>query len=172
MFSKKRVLPFKSYFYFLPRLFSFVDSKFFLFHFNAHKSNYINEGVKAKLAFSSSKHNFLTTALSSCLFTIIHLCRSSSIFYSTSFPEFSPTHLYEASERERPWLDLVTNAQSKINPERGVLCISIFCLFFFLSPYYWSKLLFSPFAMITRATLQSWHYSYNSTKSMGKNRAV
>ena len=101
MFSKKRVLPFKSYFYFLPRLFSFVDSKFFLFHFNAHKSNYINERVKAKLAFSSSKHNFLTTPPSSCLFTIIHLCRSSSIFYSTSFPEFSPTHLYEASERER-----------------------------------------------------------------------
>ena len=104
MFSKKRVLPFKSYFYFLPHLFSFADSKFFLFHFNAHKSNYINERVKAKLAFSSSKHNFLTTPPSSCLFTIIHLCRSSSIFYSTSFPGFSPTHLYEASERERETL--------------------------------------------------------------------
>ena len=104
MFSKKWVLPFKSYFYFLPHLFSFADSKFFLFHFNAHKSNYINEGVKAKLAFSSSKHNFLTTPPSSCLFTIIHLCRSSSIFYSTSFPGFSPTHLYEASERERETL--------------------------------------------------------------------
>ena len=59
--------------------------------------NYINEGVRAKLAFSSSKHNFLTTPPFSCLFTIIHLCRSSSIFYSTSFPGFSPTHLYEAS---------------------------------------------------------------------------
>ena len=104
MFSKKWVLPFKSYFYFLPHLFSFADSKFFLFHFNAHKSNYINERVKAKLAFSSSKHNFLTTPPSSCLFTIIHLCRSSSIFYSTSFPGFSPTHLYEASERERETL--------------------------------------------------------------------
>ena len=104
MFSKKRVLPFKSYFYFLPRLFSFADSKFFLFHFNAHKSNYINEGVKAKLAFSSSKHNFLNTSPPSCLSPIIHLCRSSSIFYSTSFPGFSPTHLYEASERERETL--------------------------------------------------------------------
>ena len=71
MFSKKRVLPFKSYFYFLPHLFSFADNKFFLFHFNAHKSNYVNEGVKAKLAFSSSKHNYLTTPSPSCLSPII-----------------------------------------------------------------------------------------------------
>ena len=139
MFSKKRVLPFNSYFYFLPRLFSFADSKFFLFHFNAHKSNYINEGVKAKLAFSSSKNNFLTTPSPSCFSPIIHLFRSSSIFYSTSFSGFSPTHLYEASERERerdPGCVWSRMPQSKINPERGVPCISIFCLFFFLSPYY------------------------------------
>ena len=72
MFSKKRVLPFKSYFYFLPHLFFFADNKFLLFLFNAHKSNYINEGVKAKLAFSSSKNNFLTTPSPSCLSPIIH----------------------------------------------------------------------------------------------------
>ena len=100
MFSKKRVLPFKSYFYFLPHLFSFADSKFFLFHFNEHKSNYINERVKAKLAFSSSKHNFLTTPPSSCLFTIIHLFRSSICYFNLVPRVLSYPPLRSERERE------------------------------------------------------------------------
>ena len=172
MFSKKRVLPFKSYFYFLPHLFFFADNKFLLFLFNAHKSNYINEGVKAKLAFSSSENNFLTTPSPSCLSPIIHSLLLNFLFNLVprvlSYP---PLRSERASERDPGWV-WSRMPQSKINPERGVLYISIFCLFFCLSPYYWSKLPFSPFAMITRATLQSWHYSYNSTKTMGKNKAV
>ena len=59
MFSKKRVLPFKSYFYFLPRLFSFANSKFFLFHFNAHKSNYIYvRGLKTNKLFPARNTTF------------------------------------------------------------------------------------------------------------------
>ena len=43
---------------------------------------------------------------------------------TTSFPGFSPTHHYGV--RERPWLGLVMWLQDKINPEGGVLCLSIF----------------------------------------------
>ena len=92
---------------------------------------------------------------------------SCSISMRTNQGSLLPTSTKRARERDPGWV-WSRMPQSKINPERGVLCISIFCLFFFLSPYYWSKLPFSPFAMITRATLQSWHYSYNSTKTMGK----
>ena len=171
MFSKKRVLHFKSYFCFLPRLFPFADSKFFLFHFNAHKSKYINEGVKDKPDFSSSKHNFLTTPFPSCLFTIIHLFRSSSTCYLNLVPRVLPYPPLRSKREQETLAGSAHESLDKINPEREVLCISIFCLFFFLSPYYWFKLPFSTFAMITRATLQSLHYSYSSAQTMGKKQS-
>ena len=139
MFSKKRVLPFKSYFYFLPHLFSFANSKFFLFHFNAHKSNYINERVKAKLAFSSKKHNFLTTPPPSLYNNSFVSLLLNLLFHPRSQGSLLPTSTERAKERERERETLAGSGHEspgKINPEREVLCISIFCLFFFLSPYY------------------------------------
>ena len=82
MFSKKRVLPVKSYFYFLPRLFSFADSKVFQFHFNAHKSKYINEGVKAKLALTPETQLFNYSSLFLSL-------------YNNSFISLLPNFLFQ-----------------------------------------------------------------------------
>ena len=116
MFSKKRVLPFKSYFYFPPRLFSFADSKFFLFHFNAHKSKYINEGVKVKLAFSSKKHNFLTTPPPSLYNNSFVSLLLNLLFHPRSQGSLLPTSTERAKERERerPWLGLVTSPPAKL----------------------------------------------------------
>ena len=93
--------------------------------------NYINVRGKPNQLFLAL-NNFLTTPPPSCLSPIIHLFHSSSIFLfqPPSQGSLLPTSTERAKERDPSWVWSRT-PQSKINPERGVLCISIFCLFSF-----------------------------------------
>ena len=167
MFSKKQGLTFKSYFYFLPRSFSFSDSKFLLFPFNVHKLKikYINEG-EAKLAFSTTKHNFLTTppflSLYNNSFILLLL---NVLFQPRSQGSLLPTSTERQRGREREsGLVWPRAPQHKINHKGGILS-QFFCLLFFCHQNYWSQLPFPPFAMIAKASLLSLQL-----RPWGKNR--
>ena len=63
--------------------------------------NYINEGVKAKLAFSSKKHNFLTTPPPSLYNNSFVSLLLNLLFHPRSQGSLLPTSTERAKERER-----------------------------------------------------------------------
>ena len=97
--------------------------------------NYINEGVKAKLAFSSKKHNFLTTPPPSLYNNSFVSLLLNLLFHPRSQGSLLPTSTERAKERERererPWLGLVTSPPAKLILREKIFVSQFFVCFSF-----------------------------------------